>query len=161
MTKSYITNIGRTKTTFRNGKNSSVNLIDWDMDYNGTQANISLDVSDNNNREHYDFKLDNDDLNQLLNIPSVNKGLEDRLIHDYKKTTKNIDSNFVYLEPRKRKPDFKKHLSSPITGEDILQSNTIDNRRAISVKPLTRNKRGGRQGRCKSKSQRNSSKRRN
>lgn len=165
MTKSYIKNVGRTKTTVRTGKKSSVNTIDWDLDYNGKQANISLDVYDNHNREHYDFKLDNDDLDQLFNIPSVDKGLEDRLIDDFKKNTQQTDTPFAYLEPHKRNHDFKTHLSSPIVGKDILQANIIDNRHAISVKPHTRNKRaysvrGGRHRRDKSKSRRNSTKRR-
>lgn len=164
MTTTHIKNIGRTKTTITNGK-KSVNVIDWDMDYDGKRANISMDVYDNHTHDHYDFKLNNDDLEQLLNIPSVNMGLENRLIEDFKKNTPHSMNPFVYLEQDSVNNNSKTHLSSPLLGEDILLPNTIDNKRSHSVKQLTshtpkKTLRGGRGRGRKTKSRRNYTKRR-
>lgn len=81
--KTYIKNYGSTKTYMRNNKKKSVNEINWMGDYNGNEANIAVMVNDNGHKEQIKMKLDNNDIIQLLNIPSVDRPLHERLTADF------------------------------------------------------------------------------
>ena len=81
--KTYIKNYGSTKTYMRNNKKKSVNEINWMGDYNGNEANISVMVNDNGRKEQIKMKLDNNDIIQLLNIPSIERPLDERLTADF------------------------------------------------------------------------------
>jgi hypothetical protein len=76
MLQTFIKNKGITKTIIHNNNNNrnEINEIKWDADYNGDKANISIDMNENNGKivKHYDIELDNDNLAELLSIPSVN-----------------------------------------------------------------------------------------
>jgi hypothetical protein len=81
----FIQNKGITKTLIHeNGKNS-VNEIGWAADYDGQKANISLGFNNNGQIGQYQFQLTNQDLEELLTIPSVDESLEKRLLRDFKK----------------------------------------------------------------------------
>ena len=49
-------------------------------DYNGSEAKLQLDVinndNDNENRKVYNFKLNNDQLSQLLGMNHVNRPID-------------------------------------------------------------------------------------
>lgn len=81
------------------------NKIKFEADYNGDVANISIDVDDNGRKEHYDTQLTNEDLDNILNIPSVNKPIDQRLLNDFK------------IENRKQTPMF---IDSNQTGQEEL-----------------------------------------
>ena len=67
-----------------NGK-KRINKVHWDADYDGKKANVSLDVEDNHRAKHYDVQLNNEDLAEILNVPSVKMSLEKRLQRDFPK----------------------------------------------------------------------------
>ena len=85
MLDTYIKNRGKTKTLMYNNDHSNVNELKWDADYDGKVANISLDLVNDGKRGHYDVKLSNKDIEDILNIPSVNMPLERRLENDYRR----------------------------------------------------------------------------
>ena len=68
MLNTFIKNTGTTKTIIHNNNKNNVNEIKWDADYDGSEANISLKLTNNGEREKYHFSLDNNDLANILNI---------------------------------------------------------------------------------------------
>jgi len=95
MLDTYIKNRGATKTLIYNNNRNNVNEINWDADYDGEVANISLDLQNNGRQKHYDVTLDNEDLANILNVPSVNMPLDRRLKRDFKKP---YDPNMYKIE---------------------------------------------------------------
>lgn len=85
MNNTYIKNTGTTKTIMHLNNKKSVEQINWDAAYDGNKARVSIDTRTNGRRRHYNFMLDNEDLANLLNVPSVNKPLEDRLRDDFER----------------------------------------------------------------------------
>jgi hypothetical protein len=47
MLDTYIKNRGSTKTIIHYNNRNKVSLIKWDADYDGNEANISLDLNNN------------------------------------------------------------------------------------------------------------------
>ena len=88
MNKAYIKNKGTTTLissipgTDCPG-NDNYNKIDWDIDYDGNLANIEVDVNSNGNSKHFNYELTNDDLADILNVPSFQMPLEERLLADF------------------------------------------------------------------------------
>ena len=99
MLNTYIKNRGATKTIVHTNNNNDINEANWDVDYDGSIANISLDLSENGNKDHYDFRLTNDDLANILTIPSINQSLDKRLIQDFKKP-ESLQNIFLELSPK-------------------------------------------------------------
>jgi hypothetical protein len=94
MLDTYIKNKGITKTIFHDHNKTGVNEINWDADYDGKVANISVDLNTNGHHKHYDMKLNNSDLANILNVPSVNVPLHKRLQKDFKRP-----SMFIKKDP--------------------------------------------------------------
>jgi hypothetical protein len=96
----YIQNYGFTKTLINNNNNNVLNNeIKWEGIYDGSKADIYVDINDNGKKEIIKMKLNNDDIKQLLGISSVEIPLEERLTNDFltpyssfksKKTPKSI-----------------------------------------------------------------------
>ena len=109
MLDTYIKNRGSTKTIIHDNNQNNINQINWDADYDGQNANISLDLTNNGKSGHYDIKLNNDDLAKMLNFDSVNLPLDKRLKGDFgrKKNKKtNLDPAIynLYLEDLQSSP---------------------------------------------------------
>jgi hypothetical protein len=87
MLNTYIKNRGITKTIIHdnndNNNYNKISSIDWDLDYDGDVANISLNTNTDGNVKKYNFAIDSDDLANLLNVPSVDIPLEKRLQMDF------------------------------------------------------------------------------
>ena len=100
MLDTYIKNRGSTKTIIHDNNKNHVNVIKWDADYDGNEANISLDLNNNNKSEHYNIKLDNDDLANILNVNSVKTPIDKRLKSDFKKANFYRDPSVynIYLD---------------------------------------------------------------
>ena len=79
-----IANKGSTKTKIYNNNEYKSNDIKWDAKYDGKKADINLDVNNNGEKKHLHFNLTNDELAQILNIPSVGEDLQKRLKNDFK-----------------------------------------------------------------------------
>ena len=110
MLDTYLKNKGNTKTIVHN---NGVNKIKWAADYNGKIANISIDVDDNGTNEHYTTQLTNEDLDNILNIPSVNNPIDQRLLNDFTP----LVLNKCKIKNRKQTPMF---IDSRQPGQEPL-----------------------------------------
>jgi len=155
MLNTYIKNRGITKTIIHNNNHNEVNELNWDADYDGKTANISIDTNTNGLPKHVDIKLDNNDLANILNIQSINKPIHQRLKYDlYDNTCDNDDLYYIELptpklEPREpiiEEPEssiqelIDRRISSPKTGEIFLPL-AIDNTRKYTLTPRRRHRR--------------------
>jgi hypothetical protein len=137
MLNTYVKNRGLTQTIIHDNNRNSYNEINWDADYNGELANISLISNNNGNKEFYNISLDNDDLVKILSIPSTNMPLEKRLKmdfnknyqHDYNSDTYNIKS--LELEKPQK---ISSYLSSPLPEEELIVPITVINKTPIYKK---------------------------
>jgi len=152
MLDTYIKNRGSTKTLIYDNNRNNINEINWDVDYDGEVANISLDTQNNGKQKHYDVKLDNEDLANILNIPSVNLPLEKRLKNDFKNIKNNPNIHKINFENIKSpmlmpimqqkkneqtieellesiqspQPHKSLHISSPMPNEEFIIPLTIN-----------------------------------
>jgi len=126
MLNTFIKNRGTTKTIIHNNNDNNVNVIEWDADYDGDVANISLDLTNNGNVNHYNVKLDNDDLANILNINSVKMPIHKRLEKDFKKARFHKDPSMynIYLDDFRSPPliPLEKEMESDSFADEILQS---------------------------------------
>lgn len=111
MLDTYIKNRGMSKTIIHNNNHNDISELNWDADYDGKVANVSLDLLNNGEKGHFNITLTNDDLANLLTIPSVNKPLEQRLSQDFR--IRGIEetplNEHLFIELR------KKHVKKPKT----------------------------------------------
>jgi hypothetical protein len=109
----FIKNKGITQTYTYNKDRNKLNAseIDWDAEYDGNRANISVNLQElDGDKQHYDIQLDNRDLAQILSIPSINVPIDKRLIHDFKPHRKNKHTT---LAKEDTEIPFYTHVSSP------------------------------------------------
>jgi hypothetical protein len=154
MLNTYIKNRGTTKTIIHNGNHNGINELNWDADYDGDVANISVDTKSNGKTKHYDIQLDNDDLANLLNIPSVNMPINKRLKMDFDNPNYNTEPYYIELptpefkprEPIIQEPEVSidelidRRISSPGSNEIFLPL-TIDKINKYTLTPKKRHKR--------------------
>ena len=132
MLNTYIQNKGQTQTILHHNRRSRVNEIKWDANYDGETANISVSSNTDGAKQHYDFKLDNQDLETMLNIPSIDMPLHNRLQKDFVNSAFRYEPVVYHIElPRKdyipSKPITKdSYLSSPLPNEELILPLTID-----------------------------------
>jgi hypothetical protein len=170
MLDTYIKNRGVSKTIIHNNNHNESSEVNWDADYDGDSANISLDMKDNGLSKHYDIKLTNEDLASILNVPSVDTPLNKRLLNDfnraecsepdiYKIEFENLEPNVIPFTKKSYdtmslrepelieyiKPPHKKytHISSPLQNEEFIIPVKIDNKTMDNYKftPKRRHKR--------------------
>jgi hypothetical protein len=153
MLNTYIKNRGMTKTIVLDNNHNHINQINWDADYDGDVANISIDSDSNGRSKHFDIRLNNNDLANLLNIHSVNMPIDKRLKMDFDEPEYAHEPYVIELptpefKPRKpiiEEPDtsieelIDKHISSPKSNEIFLPL-SIDTK-AMDKYTLTHKKR--------------------
>jgi len=147
MLDTYIKNRGVTKTIIHDNNHNSINEINWDADYDGNVANISIDLTDNGRHGHYNVTLDNNDLANILNVPSVTLPIDKRLKRDFKQNTFRHDPNLYQVQfdnvksqsiqelLQSEKPTYT-HISSPLPNEELIVPLTI-NEKTIDNYTLT------------------------
>ena len=116
----------------------------WDVDYDGDEMDMNVDIVQDGKKQHIHEKLDNEDLAQLLNLPAKKRSLHDRLSQDFL-----IDQKVYKIErvPRKsRKKVIKLSRKKKLRGVPLK----------IKVK-----KRGSRKKRSKKSSKKSSSRKSN
>jgi hypothetical protein len=134
MLNTYIKNRGITKTIMHNNNDNQVNQINWDADYDGNIANISVNTNTNGKHNHYNITLDNEDLANILNVDSVNMPLHRRLKNDFKDRQYLPEDQYIELptpkfEPRQPINDdelLSKYISSPLPNEELIVPLTIN-----------------------------------
>lgn len=158
MLNTFIKNQGISKTIIHDNKKNYYNNINWDANYDGKIANITLNLDENGNKSHMDLKMDNVGIAELLNIPSVNTTIDKRLYNDFlhnlslsSKTSPKVDEfekiqkkiNKISTSRSKKKkvrfiePKYT-HISSPSRDEEIVFPLKINNDeyKNSSMKPV-------------------------
>ena len=134
MLDTFIKNRGETTTLIHNNKHNDISRINWDAEYDGDIANVSLNLNTNGRNERFDIQLNNDDLADILNIPTVNTPIHKRLKYDFnQKRMKQIPymveiddiNRFPSPELIENKEPFYTHISSPVQNEELLIPLTI------------------------------------
>ena len=132
MLNTYVKNRGTTQMLVRNNNTNKFNEINWDADYDGETANISLDSISNGHKNHYDIQLDNEDLANLLNIPSISTPIDKRLKMDLERPNHKVyrielpsSSSSSSIEDLFTSAG---HLSSPMSNEELIVPITIDSK---------------------------------
>jgi hypothetical protein len=130
MLNTYVKNRGTTQMLVRNNNKNKFNEINWDADYDGEVANISLNSISNGHKNHYNIQLDNEDLANLLNIPTVNMPIDKRLKMDLERPNRNIykielPSSSTTIEDLITSNGY---LSSPMSNEELIVPITIDSK---------------------------------
>ena len=127
----YIQNYGFTKTFIKKNDRKIKNEIKWIGDYDGTIANIQVDINDNGNKEFMNMKLDNNDLKYLLGVQPVEMPLEQRLYND-----------FLYNNPKVYEPKvYEPKVYKPIILEGALQKRKTRKHRNSNINKKHRIKR--------------------
>jgi hypothetical protein len=142
MLDTYVKNRGMTKTIIHKNNHNTINETNWDADYDGSVANVSLDLSTNGRNKHLDFKLTNDDLANMLSVPSVNQPIHKRLKMDFRKpesfrqifleldlesdsdSSSVSDSELEHMKNNKKVStpiqELLTHMSSPKSNEEFI-----------------------------------------
>jgi hypothetical protein len=134
MLNTYIKNRGTTKTIIHDNNHNHVNQLNWDADYDGDIANISIDSNTDGKRNHYAVSLDNEDLANILTMPSVDMSLDKRLKMDFQQPYYTPENYFIEIptpefQPRKSKyleSIVNRHISSPSSHEELVIPLTIN-----------------------------------
>jgi len=169
MLNTYIKNRGYTKTILHNGtshdNHNAVNELKWDADYDGDMANIHVTSNTNGDKKKFNIKLDNKDLESILNIPSVDMPIHKRLKFDFSQPRN--EPQIIRIElPQIDRPDLipiqpqckseldelqflpynpkphKKYLSTPLPDEELVLPFSIDDNiiNKYPLKPRRNNK---------------------
>lgn len=154
MLNTFIKNRGTTKTIIHDNNHNRISEMNWDADYDGDVANISIDTESNGRTKHFDIKLDNNDLANLLNVQSVNMPINKRLRMDFDNPNFNTEPYYIELptpefkprEPIMNEPEVSidelidRRISSPRTNEIFLPL-TMDKIDKYTLTPKKRHKR--------------------
>ena len=120
---------GYNETIIRNNSMNNVSKLNWDADYDGENGKVSLDYSENGKpNEHVKISFNNDDLVNLLNVPSINMPIHERLKNDFMKTKrrgtrKNNNSMIVELMKSPQTTNTFDNILEPIGNTNTLPSN--------------------------------------
>ena len=98
MLNTYIKNRGLTQTIIHNNNQNKFNEVNWDADYDGNIANVSVISNNDGNKEHFNIKLNNQDLASILNVPSVDMPIDKRIQMDFKTPTFRHDPDIYKVE---------------------------------------------------------------
>lgn len=133
MLNTYIQNQGMTQTTVHHGHKNHVNQVNWNADYDGKNANISLSTNNDGKRKCYNIILDNKDIASLLNLPSVNQPIEERLEFDFREPISEPRKFYIEMPeppsistPSSIQELFSNRLSSPRSNEEFIVPITIN-----------------------------------
>jgi hypothetical protein len=125
----YIQNYGYTNTSINNNNKINSQSLEWIGDYDGNIANINMKFNNNNTKTKLlSFQLNNQDIIDLLNIPSYNNSLEQRLVNDFFNKQSNINNysiaelpNLAGITNKKKTKTNKKKSKKNKSKKNILQ----------------------------------------
>lgn len=131
MLNTYIKNRGLSQTIMNNNNHINFNELLWDADYDGNNANINVSSNNNGHKKRYNLNLDNHDLANMLNIPSINMPIHKRLQMDFEQPVFRNEPRVLQIEiPKMKTPQMKtseiiikpRFVTKP---ESIIDNNTV------------------------------------
>lgn len=124
----YIQNYGYTNTSINHNNKSNTQTLEWVGNYDGNIANLNMEYNNNGKPKSFIFQLHNQDILDLLNIPSHDNTLEERLINDFLQTPSNKNSyyitelhNLAGIPNKKHKKTIKKKSKKSKSKKNFLQ----------------------------------------
>lgn len=79
----YVKNYGMIENYVKNNDKTVKTGTKWIGDYDGSVANVDIDITHNGCVEHAHLKLDNDDLLDILNMDAIDRPIDQRLSSDF------------------------------------------------------------------------------
>lgn len=131
MLNTYIKNRGITNTIVYDNNHKHINEINWDANYDGDVANLSLTTNNDGKYEQFNVTLNNNDLAEILNYPSVNTPIHKRLETDYMKPKYKMLKSLL---PDRNIDKFSSAISSPKTSEEYIIPITLNKKTTIPKK---------------------------
>jgi hypothetical protein len=135
MLNTYIKNRGITQTLINNNNQKQFNQINWDADYDGQKANISFTSDTDGNKNHFDIQLDNQDLANMLNIPSVSTPIDKRLQMDFNDSFRRQPQLLQIEIPHLKTPSFSPRKPSYLVEEPETETEESIDELLESIKP--------------------------
>ena len=128
MPKTYIKNRGVSQTLYHNNNDNHFNETKWDAEYDGKVANVTVNSNADGEKQLHEFTFDNDDLAEMLNIPSVNVPIDQRLQNDFGMT------EFIQQKPTSH----SNFLSSPLPDDEFFVPVSLTKKRGKKTSPTKR-----------------------
>jgi 6-pyruvoyl-tetrahydropterin synthase len=134
--------------------------IKWDANYDGKNAHVLLNINKDGKKQKIDMNLDNSDLAKLLNIPTVNEPLDERLMLDFvsdnQKTSREMPQMIelpIFEQIQEQAPPTPyTHISSPRSFEEFIKPLTISAYKHRKTQKLTKVRKSKSKSNSKSKS---------
>jgi hypothetical protein len=123
--KIYYVNKGSLQGFSQINNNKRFNEFDWDSDYNGNIANIAINCNNNGKKQNYGIRLNNNDLANLLNIPSVDIPIHKRIEMDFNRPQMVIPEPKIYQLVLPESTESSEETQTPIQSESI--ENVLEN----------------------------------
>jgi hypothetical protein len=77
----YIKSTGFTQTQV----NDDMNATNWNANYDGNTAKLSMNINNNGFNEHIKMRMTNEELMKLVNVPTIQGAIDERLRETYLK----------------------------------------------------------------------------
>jgi hypothetical protein len=120
----YIKSKGFTETQV----NNNIRGTDWNANYDGRTANLSMNIHNNNSNEHVEMKMDNKQLAELFNFPVIQGPIDQRLQQIY------LPKQKTKLEPKSK---LKQNILIPIPY--VMPPPSISNSDSLIFSPESQN----------------------
>ena len=98
MNKVEIQNKGMSQTISSVNGKQHMDEITWDAEFDGKNADVSFDLMKDGKTGHFNVQLDNNALAKMLNIKTVNKPIERRLLSTFGKSGAKSRKKRIPLE---------------------------------------------------------------
>jgi hypothetical protein len=132
MLNTYIKNRGLTQTILHTNNRNQFNETNWDADYDGNMANISVTSNTDGNKKSYSVSLDNEDLANILNVPSINMPIDKRLQIDFAESSLKNDPRILQIEMPYITPSQLFHRQPEFVNEaDILMMDNMQKSKVL------------------------------
>ena len=96
----YIANKGITQTkVYNNNRQMAEKDLKWNAKYDGKIADLDVEMNNDGEKKNLYMKFNNEDLAEILNVPSVGEDLYKRIKNDYKTTSPFQNKKNNVLQP--------------------------------------------------------------
>jgi|LauGreSuBDMM15SN_2_FD.fasta_scaffold00721_3 hypothetical protein len=101
----YIANKGITQTkVYDNNRQLTEKDLKWNAKYDGKIADLDVEMNNDGEKKNLYMKFNNEDLAEILNVPSVGEDLYKRIKNDYK-----TPNPFQYKKNNVLQPDIHEY----------------------------------------------------
>ena len=141
----YVTNKGNTQTKVYNNNNlMNEKDLKWNANYDGKKADLNIEIDNDGEKKKLYMKFNNEDLAEILNVPSIWEDLYKSIKDDYKSPYPKKKKNLL-LQPnihefhnklmKKYSPSTKTYYKKYSRKYTIRKHNNLKNKK--SPKPKT------------------------